>query len=243
MNPPVSCILSIEPGLPFGQAALAAGYAPAQVWHCRFDNTFYQDEDYRSQGIALPAAIAGSAVKRRGEYLAGRIAADRVLTALGHPGFDLRPGEDRTPVWPPGIQGALTHHGTLAIGIGWHRPQREVAGLGIDIETLIAAPRTHDLWPGIISVAERAFFATLPLSFATCLTLAFSAKECLFKTLYPLVLRYFDFLDARVVDMQDNHITLELLVALAPNLPAGSRFACGYAVEGEDVLTVLALGA
>ncbi len=243
MNPPVSSILSVAPGLPFGQAALAEGYAPAQVWYCRFDKTVYQDEDYLGHGIALPSAIAGSALKRRGEYLAGRIAADRVLTALGYPRFDLRPGEDRSPCWPQGIQGALTHHASLAICIGWSRPEREVAGLGIDIETLIGPPRGHDLWPGIISVEERAFFTTLPLPFATCLTLAFSAKESLFKALYPLISRYFDFLDSKVIYLRDNRITLELLVALAPNLPAGSRFECGYAVEGDDVLTVLSLGA
>lgn len=243
MNRPASCMLSAQPGLPFGQAALAQRCAPAHVWYCRFDNAFYQDEDYRNQGIALPSIIAGSAIKRRAEYLAGRIAADRVLTALGYPGFELRSGDDRTPCWPQGIQGALTHHGTLAICIGWHRPKNEIAGLGIDIETVINAPRTRDLWPGIISAGERAFFATLPCSFATCLTLAFSAKESLFKALYPLVLRCFDFLDVQVVHMQDNRITLVLLVALAPNLPVGSRFECGYAVDGKDVLTVLARGA
>ncbi|MEA9389073.1 4'-phosphopantetheinyl transferase superfamily protein [Acerihabitans sp. TG2] len=243
MNRTASCVLSVQPGLPFGQVELSARHALAHVWYCRFDNAFYHDEDYGRQGIALPSIIAGSAIKRRAEYLAGRIAADRVLTVLGYPRFDVQIGKDRTPCWPNGIQGALTHHANLALCIGWHRPPREISGLGIDIETVIDAPRTRDLWPGIISAGERAFFSTLPCSFATCLTLAFSAKESLFKALYPLVLRYFDFLDVQVVQLGDNHITLALLVTLTPALPAGTRFDCGYAVDENNVLTVLTLDA
>ncbi|NDL65462.1 4'-phosphopantetheinyl transferase family protein [Acerihabitans arboris] len=240
MSHPVSCILSLEQGLPFGSADLLT--LPARAWCCRFDIAFYQDEDFAAQGVRLPLSIAGAAVKRRGEYLAGRIVAGRVLADLGYPRFDLLPGEDRAPAWPDTVQGALTHHATLAICIGWRRPARPVSGLGIDIETLINGPRTLELWPGIISVWEREYFATLDLPFAVSLTLAFSAKESLFKALYPLVNRYFDFLDARVVRLADNRITLELLVELTPALPVGRLFECGYAATEHDVLTVLAIG-
>lgn len=242
MTHPVSFILSLEEGLPFGPADLLALISPARVWSCRFDIAFYQDDDYAAQGVMLPPPIAGSAVKRRGEYLAGRIVAGRVLRELGHRQFDLLPGEDRAPAWPEDVQGALTHHSTLAVCTGWRRPDRPVSGLGIDIETLINGPRTLELWPGIISVWEREYFATLDMPFAESLTLAFSAKESLFKALYPSVKRYFDFLDARVVRLAGNRITLELQVELTPSLPVGMLFECGYATLGDDVLTVLAFG-
>ncbi|WP_413732230.1 4'-phosphopantetheinyl transferase family protein [Sodalis sp. RH20] len=242
MSHPVSCILSVDQGLPFGPADLLTLVAPARAWSCRFDIALYHDEDFAARGIRLPPSIAGAAVKRRGEYLAGRIVAGRVLEDAGYRHFDLLAGEDRAPAWPDDVQGALTHHGTLAIGIGWRRPGRPVSGLGVDIETLINAPRALELWPGIISAWEREYFATLELPFAVALTLAFSAKESLFKALYPSVKRYFDFLDARVVRLAGNRITLELQVELTPALPVGMLFECGYAVREEDVLTVLAIG-
>ncbi len=242
MNHPVSCIVSLDEGPPFGQAELLDVLIPARVWSCRFDTALYQDADYPAAGVALPPAIAGSSIKRRGEYLAGRIVADRVLRDLGYPHFDLLPGADRAPAWPGEVQGALSHHTSRAVCIGWRRPQRDVTGLGIDIETLISGPRTLELWPGIITAQEHALFATVDLPFAACLTLAFSAKESLFKALYPTVQRYFDFLDVQVARLGDNRITLELLVELTPQLPAGMQLECGYAMVGDEVLTVLAIG-
>ncbi|HEY0209112.1 4'-phosphopantetheinyl transferase family protein [Acerihabitans sp.] len=242
MSDPVSCILSVDQGLPFGPADLLTLIAPARAWSCRFDIALYRNEDFAAQGVRLPPSIAGAAVKRRGEYLAGRIVAGRVLQDVGYPHFDLLAGEDRAPGWPDDVQGALTHHATLAVGIGWRRPDRRLSGLGIDIETLINGPRTLELWPGIISAWEHEYFATLPLPFTVALTLAFSAKESLFKALYPSVRRYFDFLDARVVRLAGNRITLELVVELTPDLPVGMLFECGYAVTDYDVLTVLAIG-
>ncbi|SUI55146.1 Uncharacterised protein [Serratia marcescens] len=65
---------------------------------------------------------------------------------------------------------------------------------------------------------------TLP--FNELLTLTFSAKESLFKALYPQVRCYFDFLDARMVavDTQRQTFVLALLKTLTPNCPpaAGS---------------------
>ncbi|MGL6523541.1 4'-phosphopantetheinyl transferase superfamily protein, partial [Aeromonas dhakensis] len=58
---------------------------------------------------------------------------------------------------------------------------------------------------------------------AEALTLIFSAKESLFKALYPRVGRYFDFLDARWLAMTEQTLTLELVDSLTPTLPAGWR--------------------
>lgn len=242
MNHPASCMLSLHEGLPFGSDELLSLVAPARVWTCRFDIDRYQDEDFAAYGVRLPLSIGSAAVKRRGEYLAGRLVAKRVLNDLGVADFDLKPGEDRAPLWPETVQGALTHHSSLALCVGWRRPRRPVSGLGIDIESLITGPRTLELWPGIISAWEHDYFSTLPMPFAVSLTLAFSVKESLFKALYPLVSRYFDFLDARVVRLADNRITLELMVELTPSLPMGMQIECGYAHTQTDVLTLLAIG-
>lgn len=71
------------------------------------------------------------------------------------------------------------------------------------------------------------------LPFNALLTLAFSAKESLFKTLYPQVRCYFDFLDARMtaVDVQRQTFVLELLKTLTPHCPADRRFSGRFGVK------------
>ncbi|TCW00469.1 4'-phosphopantetheinyl transferase family protein [Biostraticola tofi] len=241
MNNQAPYLLLIEEGLPFGPPELQQALLPVRVWHCSFDTLFYQDEEYRARGIALPESIASASVKRRAEYLAGRILCDRLLAEFGYPGFVLLPGEDRAPCWPENLYGAISHHASTAVALVGKRSENGIGGVGIDIETLIAPAKALELWSGIINVAERQYLDTLSLPFAVSLTLAFSAKETLFKALYPSVRRYFDFLDAQVIDLTASHITLQLLVGLSPEVTAGMRFECAYARHAEDVITLLSL--
>ncbi|XBS68697.1 4'-phosphopantetheinyl transferase superfamily protein [Acerihabitans sp. KWT182] len=238
---PASYIQSLAEGPPFGLDLQRDTAAPLSIWHCRFDTLRYRDGEYAAHGIRLPPSIADAALKRRSEYLAGRVAAAQVLRALGAGAFQLSAGEDRAPRWPGNVQGSLSHNASLAVCIGRVRPRERISGLGIDVETLIADARAPDLWPGIISTEEHALLAATALSFAVALTLAFSAKESLYKALYPQVKRYFDFLDARVIGLTDKHIVLELVVELTPQLPAGMCFHCDYACSDAEVLTVMAV--
>ncbi|TCL07121.1 4'-phosphopantetheinyl transferase family protein [Sodalis ligni] len=239
---PAPYILSLAEGLPFGPADLVDPALHLSIWHCRFDTLSYRDADYGLHDIPLPPSIAGAARKRRSEYLAGRIVAARVLRGLGAGSFPLLAGTDRAPCWPESIQGSLSHDETLAVCIGRLLPQQGWAGVGIDVETMIADARTPTLWPGIIAAGERELLDSASLPFTVGLTLAFSAKESLFKALYPHVKRYFDFLDARVIQLTDRRISLELTTELAPHLPAGMRFDCAYALSPQEVLTLLTVG-
>ncbi len=242
MAHPVPYILSLAEGLPFGPAGLTDPALLLNIWHCRFDTRLYRDGDYACHGITLPPSIANAALKRRAEFLAGRLAAAQVLRALGAGSSPLPAGDDRAPCWPESLQGSLSHHATLAVCVGRLHPRQAVSGLGIDVETLIPAARAPELWPGIISPREHDLLDGASLPFAVGLTLAFSAKESLFKALYPLVKRYFDFLDARIIRLTHRRIILELTVELTPRLPAGMRFTCVYARSAQDVLTILAVG-
>ncbi|WP_213989866.1 4'-phosphopantetheinyl transferase superfamily protein [Sodalis sp. dw_96] len=239
---PASYLLSLAEGLPFGPADLIDPTLHLSIWHCRFDTLRYRDADYALHGIALPPSIADAARKRRSEYLAGRVVAAQVLRALGAGSFPLPAGKDRAPCWPEHLQGSLSHNATLAVCLGRRLPRQEVRGVGIDVETLIPDARATELWPGIISTEELHLLEGATLPFAVGLTLAFSAKESLFKALYPLVKRYFDFQDAKITQLTDRRIGLELTIELTPQLPAGMRFDCAYAVSSPEVLTILTVG-
>jgi len=214
------------------------GY-PGQVAHCQFALAEYRDDSFPEAGFALPDHLARAVPKRRAEYLAGRVLARQLLAPLGFADFTLARGEDRAPQWPPGIAGALSHNSHTAL-CAVHR-ESGLGGVGLDVETLLSVARAEELWSAIVSPAERETLLGETLPFNELLTLTFSAKESLFKALYPQVRRYFDFLDARMVavDAQRQTFELALLTTLTPHCCAGRRFAGRFWREGDDVTTFI----
>jgi 4'-phosphopantetheinyl transferase EntD len=214
------------------------GY-PGQVARCHFALADYRDESYPEAGFTLPDHLARAVPKRRAEYLAGRFLARQLLAPLGFADFTLARGEDRAPQWPTGIAGALSHNSHTAL-CAVHR-ESGLGGVGLDVETLLSVARAEELWSAIVSPAERETLLGETLPFNELLTLTFSAKESLFKALYPQVRRYFDFLDARMVavDAQRQTFELALLTTLTPHCCAGRRFAGRFWREGDDVTTFI----
>ncbi|ASC80889.1 4'-phosphopantetheinyl transferase [Serratia marcescens] len=214
------------------------GY-PGQVARCHFALADYRDESYPEAGFTLPDHLARAVPKRRAEYLAGRFLARQLLAPLGFADFTLARGEDRAPQWPPGIAGALSHNSHTAL-CAVHRESGQ-GGVGLDVETLLSVERAEELWSAIVSPAEREALLGETLPFNALLTLTFSAKESLFKALYPQVRCYFDFLDARMtaVDVQRQTFVLELLKTLTPHCAAGRRFSGHFWREGDDVTTFI----
>ncbi|MDX7718893.1 4'-phosphopantetheinyl transferase family protein, partial [Aeromonas caviae] len=123
------------------------------------------------------------------------------------------------------------------------RPGQE--GIGLDLEAWLDGDQGAQLWPGIMDGEEwgrlEAGVHDAQLSLAEGVTLVFSAKESLFKGLYPRVGRYFDFLDARWLAMTVQTLTLELKCPLTPALPAGWRCTLHWQALPGGVLTVLLL--
>ncbi len=206
------------------------GY-PGQVARCQFALADYRDDSFSEAGFALPDHLARAVPKRRAEYLAGRVLARQLLAPLGFADFTLARGEDRAPQWPPGIAGALSHNSHTAL-CAVHR-ESGLGGVGLDVETLLSVERAEELWSAIVSPAEREALLGETLPFNALLTLTFSAKESLFKALYPQVRCYFDFLDARMtaVDVQRQTFVLELLKTLTPHCPAGRGSAGIFGVK------------
>ena len=214
------------------------GFA-GQIAQCHFSVADYHDDLFSAIGIGLPDHLASAVAKRKAEYLAGRYLARRVLAELGHQDFDLLRGEKREPLWPAGIAGAISHNVDTALCAA--KPESGAGGVGIDVETQIPLARAEELWTGIVSEEECQWLRQRPQPFNLLLTLVFSAKESLFKALYPQVRCYFDFLDARIigVDMQAQTFELELLTTLTPLCHAGRRFSGRFWQQGDAVTTFI----
>ncbi|QTF10129.1 4'-phosphopantetheinyl transferase superfamily protein [Brenneria izadpanahii] len=206
----------------------------------RFHLAAYSDRLFAEAEIPFNDALERSVPKRRAEFLAGRCLAKQVLSKLGYENFVLNSAEDRSPQWPKNVSGSLSHSDGSVLCAA-HIHSSAFACVGVDIENFMSAKRAESLWPGLVDEDEYHWLGAQNDEFRCLLTLNFSAKESLFKALYPRVKRYFDFLDARMValDSARQSFELKLLNDLTPEFRAGRRFKGSYLKRADDITTFL----
>ncbi len=134
--------------------------------------------------------------RRRLEFAAGRHCARRAMETLGHTTVSLPRRPDRTPGWPDGIVGSITHTNTWAAAAVGRRDQG-VTAIGIDLEP--ANELTADLWSSVSTPQERSQLADLK-GFAPgyAAHLIFCMKEAAYKCQYTLSNAVLEFEDLAV---------------------------------------------
>lgn len=137
------------------------------------------------QHLAAPAQwpvhVAQAVARRRREFLLGRHCAGEALRRLGHPTTEVSAASDRSPVWPAGTTGSISHAGGLAIALAG--PSQRYSGIGVDIEQ--TGRLLSDLWDHIFDGAEIAGLEACPPQLRDVVaTLIFSAKESYYKAQY-----------------------------------------------------------
>jgi len=214
-----------------------------KIAHCRFAADAYHDGLFTELGVVFPSTLTRAVPKRRAEFLAGRYLASVVLPSLGYPQFTVGIGDDRAPCWPQNVRGSLSHNANTALCAAQVCDSSSLpGGVGIDVETLMDGPQALALLPMIVNGGEYELLRRHPnLSLSALLTLTFSAKESLFKMLYPQVGRLFDFADAQLVALDESarRFTLELTTPLCAAFRAGMRFEGVYRLSRQDVITFL----
>ncbi len=148
-------------------------------------------------------------VHRKSEFLTGRSAAREALAGCGGPVCAIPQGERGEPIWPAGYRGSITHTKGLvaAACMAQTHPvfvpaalngtevlhQKKILAVGIDLEG--AGRKLSDAaWHHILSDDDAQHLAGVD-DFRLKLVV-FSAKESLYKALYPLCGEFFGFHDA-----------------------------------------------
>ncbi|MDC8758061.1 4'-phosphopantetheinyl transferase family protein [Janthinobacterium fluminis] len=185
-----------------------------------------------------PPALAGAVLKRQVEFAAGRWCAARALRRSGYRGPPaIGVGAQRAPCWPAGYLGSISHSKGWAVAIT--AASDTLSGVGIDLEHCMDDRTARSVGAHIGNAAEMAVGAAAGLAFETWTTLLFSAKESLFKALYPSVGRYFHFPDAAAesLDREGRVLHLRLTTTLTPRHHAGARYAIDFALGRQRLVT------
>ncbi|QMR77079.1 enterobactin synthase subunit EntD [Enterobacter sp. RHBSTW-00175] len=199
------------------------------VHHVTFDPTTFTDADL----LWLPhhTQLTDAGRKRKAEHLAGRIAAAHALPDHAVPGI----GPSGEPLWPEGVSGSITHSGTQAMAVA---TRNQHALIGIDCEAILAESEAHEIKDGVIDTEEEAVLSRSGYPFALALTLAFSAKESLFKALFPQVQEYMEFDCARVTQLDNKTLVLALAKDAGP-FSKGKPLTLAWTMINAHICTLL----
>lgn len=135
--------------------------------------------------------------KRKNTFALGRICARKALSTIGIENFPILKGEGRSPIWPKGVAGSISHTKDCCV-VAVARKHSKASTLGIDIEQ--ANRLKKGLWPLTLvkeeqNWIEEQFEACERVSWST---LIFSAKEAFYKCQYPLTHQWLGFLDVSI---------------------------------------------
>ncbi|WP_162528253.1 4'-phosphopantetheinyl transferase family protein [Gemmobacter caeruleus] len=138
--------------------------------------------DPRGDHPAFPGETATGLPQRLAEFRAGRAALRLAMAEIGLPPLPVPMGEDRAPVWPPGMIGSISHSADLCLAaVTVPSPLR---GIGVDLEP--ALPLDPALRPVVLRAEEQGVTDHQA-------KLVFAAKEAAYKAQYGISRTLFDF--------------------------------------------------
>lgn len=186
----------------------------------------------------LPPELDRAVPDRKRQYLAGRYCAAeavaRIRPSAGRPAIGR--GAAGEPQWPAGLTGSVTHTHDLASAAV--AKVSDTRSIGIDTEMRVGRARAENIMPLVMRPEEHSLGGRA-LDEATRLTLVFSAKEALFKCLYPVIGRRFYYEDACIAsaDLATGCFTTEIVTPLAPGFERGTILRGRFEIDDVRVHT------
>jgi len=188
--------------------------------------------------ISTPDSFNKFHPERAREYLLGRLCANNAFGLLtGTELLNLPTDSDRSPMWPPGFVGSISHDKNW-VGVAVANCS-DLIGLGIDFE--VKGRAKLEVKKQITN--SRDITSCANYSDEELITIIFSIKECLYKALYPSVKMFFGFEDAAVtaLDPIEKTFSVALLKDLSEDFCLNKKylFKGRYLELPESILTVL----
>ena len=195
------------------------------------------DQDCRLLPEEKAIAESFGSQKRCSEFTLGRIYAHKLLSRFGLESEPiLRNPETREPCWPESIWGSITHSaGFAAVAVGL---KKEIKGVGIDLESL---SRSIDfkISQHVCVYSELEWLESLTTKQANqALRIIFSAKESIFKCIYPGTKTYLSFKDAAVsVDETKKKFSFTIFKSIPGIVQQGFSYHGQYSEIDKMLLT------
>jgi 4'-phosphopantetheinyl transferase EntD len=181
--------------------------------------------------------VESAVQKRQSEFAAGRACARRALTTLGFLEAPLLVAHDRTPLWPKGAVGSISHTDGYCIAVAGLA--RHFTGVGVDTELLGRVEPT--LWQHVFRPEEIERLKSLNESRqAEVASVMFSAKEAFYKCQFAQTRAWLGFEDVAVET--DGNIFQVLVYNTTAEAILSQRLLHGkFAIDGSRVVCGMAI--
>lgn len=202
-----------------------------------FDQQTFRPELFEQFSIPCPRSIQAASAKRQAEYLASRWLVREIFSHYGVQDFMLRKSVDRSPQWPKGFSGSLSHCcGQIFLVTD---PCGRLAGN--DTEHWVSPQVADEITPLLMTAQDQRLLDTFAQEHAQKVTLLFSLKESLYKALWPQVRCEMDFSDAELIaaNFDKGTAVLQLTRNIAEGWPAGANFHFSFVLGEQRVFSWL----
>lgn len=172
---------------------------------------------------------------RKAEFLTGRTYARRALRSLGVAAPTIGWNADRSPIWPEGVVGCITHTRDYCAAVAARTDgPHALRGIGVDIET--PGRITEAMAMKTFTEGERAALALVPEEERQGRMCAiFCAKEAFYKMQYPLTKAWVGFQDVEVRLGEDGRFILKLEKELSGEFHKDGEFPCLVQIAPERI--------
>ena len=162
------------------------------------------------------------------EFRAGRHCARRALERLGVVAAPVRRAPDRSPIWPPGVVGSITHTRRTGFGFCGAAVARDSRWRSIGLDAEIDDALDERLFERVLTEVERSRIDRFPAALhGRIAKIVFSAKESVYKCQHPISGEFLGFLDVEV-ELAEGARRFQATL----RRPAGP-FATGFVFEGR----------
>lgn len=192
--------------------------------------------------IDLPKELSQATHQRKAEFLIGRVCAVRALKFIHYCAMIGR-NDDRSPRWPATITGSITHckgFGMAAVGSA-----ETFYGIGIDSELICSQTQIETFAEQFIKPCEFNLGLKNDFAIRNWLYAVFSAKESVFKCLYPIIKSFFGFFEVQIISVQrlsENEGIIDIKIGeFLKHKIKRSLLQCHFKFEEEYVHTLVAL--
>lgn len=217
---------------------IAAGYTAIY-----FDTAHFMPNQFDIYQIDCPPNIKKAHRKRQAAFFFGRLCARAVLTQQhsAYKSVQLTSTPQGYVQWPLGFVGSISHTKNTAVAVVG--PTQYLRGIGIDCESIMPDTQANKLKDYILQPQELSVASPIILSLAELVTLAFCAKESLYKATYPITHIFLNFQDTALekIDLVQQYAIVKLYKQAAIDSLQQDFFRVNFAFGNFSLVTGLEL--
>jgi len=210
----------------------------------RYESDVYSEKHFTQYEIEKPVSLDTWHIKRKAQFLAGRIAVQSAFKFINLPAIEIKQGKSNEPIWPSHLSGSISHQNQFSIACLCKTKQKKtIQGIGIDIQAILNDKEIDNCKAVVLTKKDKVILKQNieKLTKQQLVTLFFSAKESFYKASFKTVATIFDFdaVSIHAIDHAKQQLTLISETPLSLHIKKGDLHVVSYCFESLENMNVV----